>query len=274
MKLTSLFGPLKRGPNHRFSNIEKLLLAIVAIAAAVFMILRPPLLMSASHAPKSLDVQHKAHATSVKAADLDAQPKGIDLSHYQSDVDWTKAKASGVAFAYFKATEGNTYVDKSYAPHSSGATKAGVLYGGYHFYRPNDDPITQAKHFLSVVTETDGNLAPVLDLEIAPNETEKPDYVSNVLRWLKHVETQTGCKPIVYASPSFWRAHLGHELASYGFWIAEYNAKPKPPKSAPPWLFWQYSQKGHVAGIKGMVDLDVAASPDALLNSVCSGDKS
>ena len=39
------------------------------------------------------------------------QLQGIDVSHYQGAVDWKKVKTAGIAFAYAKATEGNTYTD-------------------------------------------------------------------------------------------------------------------------------------------------------------------
>jgi GH25 family lysozyme M1 (1,4-beta-N-acetylmuramidase) len=37
-----------------------------------------------------------------------AQPKGIDVSAYQPNVDWTAVHSSGVTFAYIKATEGTS----------------------------------------------------------------------------------------------------------------------------------------------------------------------
>jgi len=39
--------------------------------------------------------------------EISAQPKGIDVSSYQGNVDWNAAVAKGVSFAYIKATEGN-----------------------------------------------------------------------------------------------------------------------------------------------------------------------
>ena len=34
-----------------------------------------------------------------------AKPRGIDVSSYQGNVDWAKVAASGVEFAYIKATQ-------------------------------------------------------------------------------------------------------------------------------------------------------------------------
>jgi len=36
------------------------------------------------------------------------QVQGIDVSHYQGTVDWSAVKSAGIAFAYAKATDGNS----------------------------------------------------------------------------------------------------------------------------------------------------------------------
>ena len=36
---------------------------------------------------------------------------GIDVSHFQGAIDWRRAHADGVAFAFAKATESATFVD-------------------------------------------------------------------------------------------------------------------------------------------------------------------
>jgi len=40
--------------------------------------------------------------------EIEAQPKGIDVSSYQHNVNWTAVVAHGVSFAYIKATEGTS----------------------------------------------------------------------------------------------------------------------------------------------------------------------
>ena len=38
---------------------------------------------------------------------------GVDVSHYQGDIDWKKLESQGVMFAFIKATEGSGHVDES-----------------------------------------------------------------------------------------------------------------------------------------------------------------
>ena len=37
--------------------------------------------------------------------------QGIDVSHFQGNVDWKKMEEQGISFSYIKATEGSSYVD-------------------------------------------------------------------------------------------------------------------------------------------------------------------
>ena len=40
--------------------------------------------------------------------------RGVDVSHYQGDIDWEKMAAENIDFAYIKATEGSRYVDERF----------------------------------------------------------------------------------------------------------------------------------------------------------------
>ena len=97
-----------------------------------------------------------------------AQPKGIDVSSYQCSVTWNTVVANGVSFAYIKATEGTSkrdsmvvvwsadiafisgYKNPCFSAQYTGATKAGLIRGSYHFARPDiSSGATQANYFAS-----------------------------------------------------------------------------------------------------------------------------
>jgi lysozyme len=73
---------------------------------------------------------------------------GIDVSHWQGQIDWKKVKASGVDFVYVKATEGGGYVDSWYERHIAGAIAAGLTCGSYHFFQPGDSVAKQVDNFV------------------------------------------------------------------------------------------------------------------------------
>ena len=39
--------------------------------------------------------------------------RGVDLSHYQGEVDWEQLSKEDICFAYIKATEGSRYRDRT-----------------------------------------------------------------------------------------------------------------------------------------------------------------
>lgn len=193
------------------------------------------------------------------------RPRGIDVSAYQKKIDWKVAAAAGVRFAYIRLSYSNA-LDVRGAMNWDGARKAGVLCGGYHFFRWTRSIEEQVATFLRIFSNTRPYrpaLPPALDLEWdkyarLESAADRAALVRGALAWLKRVEAEIGVRPIVYTGPSFWK-ELGNpkDLAQYGLWVARINV-PKP-KLPPPWndyVFWQYSHTGSVPGIPGAVDLD------------------
>ncbi|MGZ6544713.1 MAG: GH25 family lysozyme [Actinomycetota bacterium] len=192
---------------------------------------------------------------------------GIDVSHYQNVIDWTQVAASGVRFAFAKATEGQHFVDPTYATNEAGAAAAGVMFGAYDFARPDATPngaILEADHFVDVAQPQPGQLLPVLDLEKTGGLT--PDELTAwTLAWLGEVASRTGVRPMVYTSPIGWANRMADTtaIADAGYtvlWVAHWNvASPTVPANdwqGFGWTFWQYSDCGSVPGITGCVDSD------------------
>jgi lysozyme len=180
---------------------------------------------------------------------------GIDVSHFQGEVDWGAVAAAGIRFAFIKATEGLDDVDPRFVQNWQQSRAAGLLRGAYHFLHPNLDAKQQAAHFLSVVTLDDDALPPALDIEVTDGEGPAT-LTACIETWLGTVEATLGCKPVVYTDPSFWRDNVGANLATYPLWLACYAPSPEVPASWGSWTFWQHSQSGRVDGIAGPVDLD------------------
>lgn len=183
---------------------------------------------------------------------------GIDVSHYQGTVDWVKVKAAGIAFAYAKATDGNTYTDPQFKTNWQGMQAAGILRGAYHFYETNDDPVTQANNFISAVGSLNINdLPPVVDIEIFKGAYGSNSVTANLQIWLDTVEKALGHTPMIYTNPTFWNQTVNADFSKYPLWIAEYDVnQPKIPDGWKQWSFWQSSQSGSVAGVTGKVDTD------------------
>lgn len=188
---------------------------------------------------------------------------GIDVSHYQGDIDWAKVKAAGIVFAYAKATDGDTYTDPKFHANWQGMLGAGVLRGAYHFFQTNDDPATQANHFVEAIGALGADdLPPVVDLEVSNGVYGGNSIAANLQIWLDTVESATGRTPMIYTNSGFWNKTVSGDFSRYPLWVAEYDVSaPKIPAGWSGWNLWQYSQSGVVDGVTGSVDLDILSEP-------------
>lgn len=193
--------------------------------------------------------------------------RGIDVSHYQGRIDWRRVARSGHHFVIAKATEGRTYIDRTYLRNKAQAEANDLAFGAYHFARPDKgrhDPIREANHFLDVARLEPGNVIPVLDLETTGG-LSKRRLTRWILTWLRRVRERLGVRPMVYTSPMGWAERTGDTTAivEAGYevlWVAHWGV-PEPTLPAGDWgghgwTLWQRSDCGRVPGIRGCVDVN------------------
>lgn len=190
--------------------------------------------------------------------------KGLDVSHINGKIDWKQVAKADYSFAFIKATGGQYFIDPNFEENRKQAKEAGLSYGPYHFFYTKDSASDQAAHFIEKVGELGyRDLAPVLDLESKGLDSNISDSLltHKILEWLELVENGLGKKPLIYTHISFANRYLTDpEFGNYPLWIADWRVKkPKLPDtwSKKGWEFWQYSEKGKVAGIKTHVDMSV-----------------
>lgn len=194
-----------------------------------------------------------------------ATPWGIDVSHYQGNIDWARVAEVGVEFAFIKATEGASYTDSFFKRNFTEAKTHGILAGAYHFFQPKVSVAKQVENFCrSYAVATDGDLPPVLDVEDESlwSGISKKRAVDLIVAWIDGVRSRLGehVHPIIYASSAFVVDVLGGDarLKEHPLWVAHYTSAAKPRVPAPWsfWTFWQYTDRGRVAGIAGGVDIN------------------
>ena len=186
---------------------------------------------------------------------------GMDVSYYDTSVDWSVAKAAGIDFAFIRVTDGTQYQDPKFAEFWAGARTAGVIRGAYQFFRPAEDPIAQADLMLSLMGPLQvGDLPPVLDVEVSGG-LSTTDVAANIHAWVDHVTTVIGRAPIIYAGLYSWPEYTGGaDLTSSPLWLAQYTTAACPDIPAPwtQWMFWQHSDTGTVDGVvSDQLDLNV-----------------
>ena len=215
-------------------------------------------------------------APSVATVRATTNPKGIDISHWQGDIDWSAVAADGIDFAIMKTTESRDYTDPTFTTNRTNAQLAGVTVGMYHVASPSkntDDARAEADRFLRIAKPGVGNVIPTLDIEISNVPAGmKPAVLEGWVRaWLNRVTSRLGVRPMIYGSQHMFEELLGNTtwFADNGFplWFAWPrkdlpNVLPANDWQGQGWTFWQWTWTGNVAGIDGDVDRDRFAGPD------------
>lgn len=184
---------------------------------------------------------------------------GIDVSHYQGSINWQVLKANNAEFPlhfiFVRATAGSNSADTRFRENWAAAKKHGYLRGAYHYYRPNENSLKQAEHFIKRVKLAKGDLPPVLDIEKIPDEQSIDSLKSGLKRWLQKVEGHYHMKPIIYSGESFYTDFLKKEFEGYDLWIANYSFFEEEIRKE--WLFWQFTDKAELPGLSGHVDVNI-----------------
>jgi len=186
----------------------------------------------------------------------DFEVHGIDVSHYQAQINWDTISQQNISFAFVKATEGATHVDTLFSHNWTEMDRVGLKRGAYHFFRPQTSPVAQAQNFIEQVKMNDGDLPPVLDVEVR-DDISKRRLIDAVRTWLIIVETRYDVKPILYTNIKFYNRYLAGHFNEYPIWIARYNTIEPRLACGREWDFWQYGNKGLIEGIDGFVDFNV-----------------
>lgn len=185
--------------------------------------------------------------------------RGIDVSHHQGEIDWEQLRheeigREPISFVFVKATEGRAMVDRNFKENFEKARENGFIRGAYHYFLPRVSAQDQAEHFMSEVELEQGDLPPVLDIEVDGGLTAEA-LRDSALVWLRMMKRKYGVRPILYTYYNFKQEYLStREFEEYPYWIAHYYVDTLHYNGA--WKFWQHTDRGRLDGIQGYVDLN------------------
>lgn len=178
---------------------------------------------------------------------------GVDVSHYQGEIDWARLREQGIDFAYIKATEGSSLTDDCFAANWQGAEEAGIHAGAYHFFSFDSEPETQAELYIETVGDLTGRLIPVVDVEYYGNTREHPpkkeELVRDLERFLKLLEEEYQVKPVIYTTQLFYERYVKGSFTEYPLWIRSVYIPPLGLGRS--WQFWQYTDRAVLEGYTG-----------------------
>ena len=217
--------------------------------------------------------------------------KGIDLSRWNGDINWPQVAQDGkIKFAFTKATEGETFQDPKFEENFRGMRDNDINAGAYHVFRMTSTPNGQFGNITNTLEKA--NFSPSIDkLAVSATtgicsqeQTEKCDDPT------KHTNQQraenlhdlltkldgAGYRPIIYASPATWDQYYTQENYNFSdrpLWVADWT-EAQEPKIPQDWKnaeksydYWNYTNKGRIAGIEGEVCLDRTRS-EAIIGQI------
>lgn len=203
------------------------------------------------------------------------QAKGvIDVSSWQGDVDWAKAKADGVEGAIIRLGYGwGNYADAKAQRNINECKRLGIPLGIYWYSYAYDANCARA--------EGNDVAAKLRQMGVSPNDLKYPVYYDlEKWTWAGHTPPtnpnvysgmadawygalqSAGYKNLgVYSYTSYLQGPLNNSnIYAKTRWVAQYGARMEFPSFGTNDRGWQYTSSGHINGISGSVDMNAFGS--------------
>lgn len=183
-----------------------------------------------------------------------------DLSEYQGTVDFEALhKVPNLKGVILRVQAGSTHADTKYQEYVAGCKKYGIPFGTYAYFKgvSVSDAIQEAKDAYSRMDKASVEFA--VDIESNPCY-DKTQLVPAGQAFIDHMKQQGLPKVGLYTGDYFFKPNGLDKLKVDFHWIAAYGSDDGTPHNAPgaPDDLWQFTSKGHIAGVVGDVDESVA----------------
>lgn len=189
--------------------------------------------------------------------------RGVDVSAYQGEIDWAKLQEQGIKFAFIKATEGSSFVDKTFKNNWENASNTTLRVGAYHFFSYDSIGETQAQNFIKTVPFNKQSLPPVIDVEFYGDKEKNPPDRKQVKKELQTMvemlEEKYGKRIILYTTKKAYNLYIKDGFEQCDIWIRDVFTEPSLPDKRT-WTFWQYTDREQLEGYRGeekFIDVNV-----------------
>ena len=196
---------------------------------------------------------------------------GIDVSKYQSGLDWDKIKKSGVSFVIIRigyrgyGAAGNLVKDPMFEEHFTNARNAGLKVGVYFFTQAMNEAEAQ-EEAEACNSALNGRMLdyPIFydtEASTAPGGTGRADGLGVedrtkcAIAFCERVK-ELGYKPGVYASTRWYRKRVDYNTlrSRYTIWNAHYGVSSSPIGCD----MWQGTEKARINGYSGELDANIS----------------
>ncbi len=208
---------------------------------------------------------------------------GVDVSYWQHEINWKKAKADGIDFAimrcgYTALNSFSLHQDSTFITNYKNATSAGVSVGIYYYAcaTTSKEAKKEANYVISILKNNniDNQLPVVMDYEIdsgrantkykslakSSKSKARKTFTKNAVTFMNTIRA-AGYEPMFYSyrvmiDPNFssnYRFNMKdiNGSSQYRFWLAQYSTDISYTGNME---IWQFTSTGRVDGMSGNID--------------------
>lgn len=194
--------------------------------------------------------------------------RGIDVSSFQGDINWSKVAADGIDYAIIRLGirgygSGKLVLDTKFEQNIKGALENGIDVAVYFFSEAlnEEEAVEEAEFAMEALEPYNIKCTLAIDIEDVNDDTARTkgltqeQWTNNCIAFCEKVK-ENGYKPLIYGNmesmilmldiarlndyPKWWAAYYGYFYYPYDFTV------------------WQFSEKGKVNGISTNVDLNIS----------------
>lgn len=185
--------------------------------------------------------------------------RGIDVSHYQGEIDWNKVKGQ-IDYAILSVGYGDDITnqdDKQFHKNAKECTRLGIPFGVYIYSYATS--ISQAKseadHVLRLIKGYKLDYPVYYDLEDAGTTGKCSNkFIADVAEVFCNAIEKDGYWAGIYANTSWFNNKLtDSRFNNWVKWVAQYSSDCTYKGK---YDMWQYASDGKVDGISGNVDMN------------------
>lgn len=195
--------------------------------------------------------------------------KGIDVSEFQSNVNYEKVKNDGIRFVIIRCGYGMDHTsqdDVEFMNHIKECERLNIPFGIYLMSYANtvEKARSEAQHILRLTKGHNPSLGLWYDVEDnATSGSVGKEALTNIINTFCGTVKNAGYKVGVYASLNWLDNKIEKQIKeSFPIWVAQYNNKCQYDGK---YVLWQYTSSGKVNGISGRVDMNYLYD-ESLLN--------
>lgn len=194
---------------------------------------------------------------------------GIDVSAHQGQIDWAKVAKTGIKYAMIRVgvrghKTGKIQFDQYFKYNIENAKKNGLKVGVYFFSQAitTKEALEEANAVLSCIKDYELDMPVVYDMEYVGYVTARTKLANLTneqrtdiaIAFLEQIK-KAGYIPMFYANKNWLEQAIQlSRLNDYFIWFARYNDVPDYEYR---YHMWQYTEKGRITGVNGVVDINV-----------------